>query len=88
MVLSFKKYYLRRDGAFPVSTFIGNVVDSFKSGVTKWAHQNDYNNFKWQPRFYDRIIRNEKELYLIRKYIEENPFRWEIEKNYPQNLEM
>ena len=44
--------------------------------------------FEWQKSFYDRIIRNEKELYLIRKYIEDNPLRWEIEKNYPQNLEM
>ena len=27
----------------------------------------------WQRSFYDRIIRNEKELYNIRKYIEQNP---------------
>ena len=46
------------------------------------------NEFEWQKSFYDRIIRNEKELYNIRKYIQENPLKWEIEKNNPVNLEM
>ncbi|MBK7497949.1 MAG: transposase [Ignavibacteriales bacterium] len=44
--------------------------------------------FEWQKSFYDRIIRNDKELYNIRKYIQENPLRWELEKNNPENLEM
>jgi hypothetical protein len=38
--------------------------------------------------FYDRIIRNEKELYRIRKYIDENPLRWEIGKGFTENLEL
>ncbi len=36
--------------------------------------------FHWQKSFYDRIIRNEKELNNIRRYIEQNPLKWEIEK--------
>lgn len=32
-------------------------------------------DFGWQPRFYDRIIRNEKELHAVRHYIETNPAR-------------
>lgn len=31
--------------------------------------------FSWQPRFYDRLIRNPKEFERIRKYIRENPLR-------------
>ena len=31
---------------------------------------------RWQSRFYDRIIRNEKELYNVRKYIRNNPIKW------------
>jgi hypothetical protein len=42
--------------------------------------------FKWQRSFYDRIIRNEKELYQIRNYIEQNPLRFEIENELPDNL--
>ena len=43
-------------------------------------------NFVWQPRFYDRIIRNEKELDKIRKYIFENVLKWEFDRNNPENL--
>jgi putative transposase len=32
-------------------------------------------DFGWQPRFYDRIIRNEQELQAVRHYIETNPAR-------------
>lgn len=61
------------------TTNLSNVIKGFKIGVTKWAKQNNY-NFKWQKSFYDRIIRNERELYNIRKYIQQNPLKWDIEK--------
>ncbi len=32
-------------------------------------------DFGWQPRFYDRIIRNDKELQAFRYYIQTNPAR-------------
>jgi len=66
---------------------LGNIVGSFKSAVTKWAHTNGYDKFHWQPRFYDRIIRNDRELYNIRKYIEQNPLKWDVKKNIPDNLD-
>jgi len=65
---------------------LGDVVGKFKAAVTRWANKNGYNNFSWQPRFYDRIIRNERELYNIRKYIEGNPLKWEIEKENNENI--
>lgn len=49
-------------------------------------HERDFNNCFWQTRFYDRIIRNEKELFNIRKYIEQNPLKWELEKDKPENI--
>ncbi len=42
----------------------------------------------WQRNYYDRIIRNEKELDKIRKYIFENPLKWELDRNNPENLFM
>ncbi|SEG28439.1 REP element-mobilizing transposase RayT [Halpernia humi] len=33
--------------------------------------------FKWQPRFYDHIIRNSKSFENIQKYIENNPENWD-----------
>ncbi len=62
-------------------TNLSNVIKGFKIGVTKWCKHNNITNFKWQRSFYDRIIRNEKELFYIRDYIEQNPLRWDIEKN-------
>lgn len=65
---------------------LSDVVGSFKSTVTKLIRELGYSDFSWQPRFYDRIIRNEKELYYIRKYIEQNLLKWELEKNNPENI--
>jgi len=61
----------------PCMASLGNIIGKFKGAVTRWAMNNNYINFKWQTRFYDRIIRGEKELFNIRKYIEENPVKWE-----------
>jgi len=61
---------------------LGNIVGGFKSAVSKWAHKNDFNKFKWQTRFYDHIIRNENDLRRIRTYIQNNPLKWEIDEYY------
>ena len=61
---------------------LGSIVGSFKSAVSKWAHKNNYSNFKWQSRFYDHIIRNESDLRRIRTYIQNNPLKWELDEYY------
>jgi REP element-mobilizing transposase RayT len=69
---------------------LSDVMGKFKSFSCKKIREvlEDDEKFEWQKSFYDRIIRNEKELYQIRKYIKENPLRWEIEKDNPENLIM
>lgn len=62
-------------------TDLSNIIKGFKIGVTKWCKDNNYPNFKWQRSFYDIIIRNEEELYNIRKYILQNPLNWSLEKD-------
>ena len=77
----------RRDGACPVSTkrnTLGNVIGSFKSIVTKYANSHKI-LFHWQSRFYDRIIRNEKEFCRIKQYIKDNPMNWEEDRNNLSN---
>jgi REP element-mobilizing transposase RayT len=39
----------------------------------------------WQRNYFDRIIRNEKELTAIREYIINNPLQWELDENNPVN---
>jgi REP element-mobilizing transposase RayT len=40
----------------------------------------------WQRNYYDRIIRNENEYDRIKKYILNNPARWESDRNNPNNF--
>jgi putative transposase len=57
---------------------LARIVQVFKSISTI-----EINRFRgvsgltvWQRNYYEHIIRNEKELYQIRKYIEYNPLNW------------
>jgi len=40
----------------------------------------------WQRNFHDRIIRNQNELNKKRRYIIENPLRWDSDSVNPQNI--
>jgi len=51
------------------------IINHFKGSVTRWANQNNI-PFAWQPRYYERIIRNERELNNVRRYIRNNPRMW------------
>ena len=66
---------------------LSKIIQQYKRAVTiKIKSLNKHSNFKWQRSFYDRIIRNDRELYNIRKYIKHNPLKWELE-NEIDNLE-
>ncbi|BDQ03153.1 transposase [Ignavibacterium sp.] len=67
---------------------VPKIVGAFKSVTTIEIHKMGLENFKWQRSYYDRIIRNESKLFYIRQYIEQNPLRWELEKDNPENLEL
>jgi REP-associated tyrosine transposase len=67
---------------------LSKLIQQFKRALTLKIKSMKYKSkFKWQHSSYDRIIRNEKELFKIRKYIEQNPLRWELEKEII-NLEL
>ncbi|MBI1921803.1 MAG: hypothetical protein HYS23_12075 [Geobacter sp.] len=59
----------------PQSRNLASIVRGFKIGVTKYSHANDI-DFAWQPRYHDRIIRDEQELFAVRTYIHNNPLEW------------
>ncbi len=70
----------------PVSGSISTIIRSFKSAVSNVAHTREFNEFAWQPRFHDRIIRNHKELENVRKYIRDNPENWASDENNPATM--
>ena len=57
---------------------LSRIVQSYKSAVTKFARSKGI-KFGWQPRFYDRIIRNRRELESIIRYIATNIENWELD---------
>ena len=56
---------------------VSTIVRSYKSAVSKYAHRLGF-DFAWQPRFHDRIIRDEREFENITKYIRNNPRDWDL----------
>ena len=60
-----------------------SIVSGFKS-VTTRKYKKITNNSEslWQSSFYDTIIKNETELYEIRKYIEYNHLKWNNDKYF------
>lgn len=65
----------------PKPATLSSVVRSFKSAVSRWALANGQTEFAWQPRFHDRIIRNERELNAFQQYILDNPKNWDRSAN-------
>ena len=54
---------------------LGVIINQYKRIVTIKARKIDP-DFKWQSRFHDHIIRNNKSFQTIQEYIKENPLRW------------
>ncbi|UVC27962.1 transposase [Pantoea sp. SOD02] len=54
-----------------------NIVNWFKAEITR-----ETGIKVWQRSFYDRVIRDERELLAFRKYIENNPKQWEWDRLY------
>jgi len=64
----------------PQSKNLASIIRGYKSSVTTYAHKNGFDDFAWQSRFYDHIIRNEKSFNKISEYIINNPMNWKNDK--------
>ena len=71
---------------FPGSLSV--IVRSFKSAVTKRINElkNSPGKPVWQKNYFEHIIRNQIDLNNIRKYIELNPLKWEIDEYFSNEL--
>jgi putative transposase len=58
------------------------VIRSYKSAVSRWSRRNGIEDFAWQSRYFDHVIRNEESLRKIRRYIRENPMKWALDRYY------
>jgi len=64
---------------------LSSIINQFKGAVKRECNKTGFNDFKWQPRFHDHIIRNKYDLNRIRKYIESNPMIWHRDHNNEMN---
>ncbi|RPH95216.1 hypothetical protein EHM69_05050 [candidate division KSB1 bacterium] len=59
------------------------IVRAFKSGVTRKARTLlSITQHVWQPNYYEHVIRTERRLSQIRKYISENPLKWALDPDH------
>lgn len=65
----------------PQSKNLASIIRGFKIGVTKKGRL-IHNDFAWQSRFHDHIIRNDAEYQHISDYIINNPTNWKDDKFY------
>ncbi len=63
-------------GICPTSGSIVAIVRSYKAGVTRRCRELGLIQDIWQPRFYDRILRNDTIISAVREYIRNNPANW------------
>ena len=61
---------------------LGSIIGQFKSVCTKRIRTKEKENFAWQSNYYDHIIRDQKDLDRIRKYIQQNILKWELDRYY------
>jgi len=66
---------------------LSSLMAGFQSPVTSKINQlrGTPKQDVWQRNYFDRIIRNDNELNRIRKYIIENPMKWNLDNKNPNN---
>jgi len=62
------------------------IIRTYKAAVTKLCRGRGIEYFCWQRNYYDHVIRNERDLHKTRKYVRENPLKWEIDEENPVNF--
>jgi putative transposase len=64
---------------------LASIIRGYKSSVKQFAMLNSL-GFAWQPGYYDRVIRNQREYENIIQYIYDNPDQWLLNKDNLENL--
>lgn len=70
---------------------LSTVIRSFKAEITKQIHRLPRVGHArplqiFQRNFYEHVIRNDRELFQIRQYIENNPESWELDEENPNKI--
>jgi REP element-mobilizing transposase RayT len=66
---------------------LGAIIRAYKSAVTYAVNavQNQRGAVLWQRNYYEHIIRTDRELNNIRRYILNNPLNWQLDRDNARN---
>ncbi len=69
------------------NTSLSVVVGTFKAAVSRQCATRGVrtNQRLWQRSYFERVIRTEENLTRIRQYIVDNPVKWDLDEENPQN---
>jgi putative transposase len=72
----------------PKPASLGAVIGGFKSAVSRQGAARNLSLVRplWQRNYYERVIRDDRELTATRKYIADNPSRWDDDPDHPRYL--
>ena len=67
---------------------LGQIVAYYKYQTTKRINRalGTPGTPFWQRNYYDHVIRSERELEAIRRYIAENALKWDLDRDHPANI--
>ncbi len=77
------------NGLKPFPTYglsgLSEIVRGFKTFSSRRINEGIRNRdrFSWQKSFYDHIVRSERSLSRIREYIQNNPLKWDLDRENP-----
>lgn len=71
---------------------LSDIIGAFKSITTveyaRGVKSQGWPTFQgrlWQRNFYDHVVRNDRDLERIRQYIQDNPLKWALDAENPEN---
>jgi len=66
------------------SRSLGAFIAGYKASVSRKINilRGSKGKSVWMRNYHDRIIRDEVELKVFRRYIIDNPLKWELDRNY------
>ncbi|MBI4320491.1 MAG: transposase [Chloroflexi bacterium] len=68
---------------------LGQIIAYYKYQTTKLINLalSTPGRTVWQRNYYDRVIRNQRELQTAREYVTNNPAQWELDEENPDKAE-
>ena len=62
---------------------LGEIVRAYKASSARVIRAKADGTFAWQRNYFEHVILNEESLNRIRKYIQDNPPRWDVDRENP-----